>query len=99
MRFRKKPIEVEAWQWLGGSFQASAPDWALVYKDKHGNQVRLQQDGTLSIPTLEGDHTASIGDWLIQGVKGEVYPCKPDIFEVTYEPALAVLDKVLEGGS
>jgi len=39
------------------------------------------------IPTLEGDHLANIHDWIIKGVKGEFYPCKPDIFEMTYEPA------------
>ncbi len=42
----------------------------------------------LTIPTLEGDHIAKHGDWLIKGVQGEFYPCKPDIFEATYEPAL-----------
>ncbi len=41
---------------------------------------------TLSIGTLEGEHLISWGDWIIQGVKGEIYPCKPDIFEMTYEP-------------
>lgn len=41
----------------------------------------------LVIPTLEGDHHASVGDWIIRGVKGEFYPCKPDIFAATYEPA------------
>ena len=40
----------------------------------------------LVIPTLEGDHEASPGDWIIRGVKGEIYPCKPDIFAATYEP-------------
>jgi hypothetical protein len=42
---------------------------------------------SLSIRTLEGDHTASMGDWVIKGIKGEFYPCKPDIFEMTYEEA------------
>jgi hypothetical protein len=41
----------------------------------------------LIIPTLEGDHTAITGDWIIKGIKGEFYPCKPDIFEKTYEVA------------
>ena len=39
-----------------------------------------------SVPTLEGDHIASPGDWIIRGVKGELYPCKPDIFAMTYDP-------------
>jgi hypothetical protein len=46
-------------------------------------------EGTFLIPTLEGDMQAVIADWIIRGVKGEFYPCKPDIFEQTYEPVLA----------
>ncbi len=87
MQFRKKPIVIEAWQWGGSGFQADAPSWLRDYRDALGNQVRLLQDSTLEIPTLEGVHTALVGDWLIRGVKGEVYPCKPDIFEATYESA------------
>ena len=45
-------------------------------------------NGILTIPTLEGDHIANVGDWIIQGVQGEFYPCKPDIFDATYEPVL-----------
>ena len=45
----------------------------------------------VAIPTLEGTMRAEIGDWIIRGVKGEFYPCKPDIFEATYEPADAML--------
>lgn len=48
---------------------------------------RPQQFGPLVIHTLEGDMTAQEGDWIIKGVKGEFYPCKPDIFEATYDPA------------
>ena len=47
--------------------------------------IRLTQDGKLKISTLEGDMFADRGDWIIKGVKGEYYPCKPDIFEATYE--------------
>ena len=88
-KFRKKPVVIEAWRWVGNGFETDAPDWIHSYKhrDDHGvtSFVTVQEDGTLLIPTLEGDHTASIGDWIIQGVKGEIYPCKPDIFEETYE--------------
>jgi hypothetical protein len=87
MRYRKKPVVVEAWQLLGGGFQADAPSWLRDYKSSDGRRVRVHPDGTLTIPTLEGDHLASVNDWLIQGVRGEVYPCKPDIFEATYEEA------------
>ncbi len=87
MKYRKKPVVVEAWQYLGDGFQAAAPSWVLDYRSADGIQIRLQQDNTLTVPTLEGNHTASINDWLIRGVKGEVYPCKPDIFEATYDKA------------
>lgn len=93
MKFRKKPVMIEAWKWEGGKFQLTVPAWMLDYDLQAlapnvrvtARQIRLQQDGTLSIPTLEGEMTAQIGDWIIRGVKGEVYPCKPDIFALTYE--------------
>lgn len=84
-KFRKKPVVIEAWQYTGDGFQSKAPAWVLAWRLGPGEQVRLQQNNTLRIPTLEGDHTASIGDWIIRGVKGELYPCKPDIFDETYE--------------
>ncbi len=83
MKFRKKPVVVEAQQftdesknrvfhWVGGATSA-----------------RFDADGKpiLLIQTLEGVMTTSLGDWIIKGVNGEFYPCKPDIFEMTYEPA------------
>lgn len=73
-RFRKRPVEVEAWQ-FNGSLDG-APDWMTgLYAFDH-----------ITIQTLEGAMTASPGDWIIQGVQGEIYPCKPDIFAATYEP-------------
>ena len=92
-RFRKKPVEIEAIQWDGTEvcletilpwidFDALPDDGVHVGKGV-GYVPAL---GTLDIPTLEGTMTASPGDWIIRGVKGEFYPCKPDIFEMTYEP-------------
>lgn len=52
-----------------------------------GGIAQPQSDGAMVIPTLEGDHLANVGDWIIKGVKGEFYPCKPDIFAATYDPA------------
>lgn len=76
MKFRKKPVVIEATQWFKDG------DHPMV--DFHG------QDDTgramYSIQTLEGRHVVTPGDWIIRGVKGEYYPCKPDIFEMTYEP-------------
>jgi hypothetical protein len=76
-RYRKKPVVIEAMQWTGDNFR-EITDWADDVWSKAGQ--------TLIIPTLEGDHTAQRGDWIIRGVAGEFYPCKPDIFEQTYEP-------------
>lgn len=77
MRYRKKPVEIDAWQWDGDpcSF-AFAPDWVVVDNDGEDNYF---------IETLEGDMYVSPGDYVIRGIAGEIYPCKPDIFEKTYE--------------
>jgi len=88
MKFRKKPVVIEAFKWTGGPDQTEDPEW-IVEAIKAG-MVRFENSGTsnvvLLIDTLEGTHRANQGDFIIQGVKGELYPCKPDIFEATYEP-------------
>jgi hypothetical protein len=84
LKFRKKPIVIEATQWF-----------------KHGDHSDVRKTHYMEIPecdlnfnswealgvidTLEGKHIVSPGDWIITGIKGEKYPCKPDIFEATYE--------------
>lgn len=86
-KFRKKPVVIDAIQIpavingetdpnFGDKLEAfmTGADWTCV-------------DGYLAIVTLEGTMRADLGDWIIKGVKGEVYPCKPDIFAATYEPA------------
>jgi hypothetical protein len=78
-KFRKKPVVIEAEQYLPGALVRSA--WLF-------NAMRdglVYQSNGLTIKTLEGEMTASAGDWIIKGVKGEIYPCKPDIFAATYE--------------
>ena len=77
----KKPIEVEAILFNDLNHDEIA-DFCFPQSVKVGGGY------TLLIPTLEGEMTANKGDWIIKGVKGEAYPCKPDIFEVTYEPVL-----------
>lgn len=84
MRYRKKPVEVEAFRWTGGQGQAKAPVWFFEAFKAGVVSVRYPH---LYIDTLEGTHTANPGDYIIRGVKGELYPCKPDIFEATYEDA------------
>lgn len=81
-KFKKKPVVIEAVNWDGKKLE-SVPVWlADAFKDE--KLIRLGD--TVNITTLEGTMTASPGDWIIQGVNGEIYPCKPDIFEKTYEP-------------
>ena len=82
MRFRKKPVEVEAMQFTEES-GAEVWEWA---DSKPMYDHRSQVCG-LRIYTREGDMKADFGDWIIRGVQGEFYPCKPDIFAATYEPA------------
>lgn len=77
MKYIKKPIVVEAFQWTFDE----VPEWWTARKDT----LIEVHTATALIPTLEGLMRASPGDYIIQGIKGEIYPCKPDIFHLTYE--------------
>ena len=91
MKFRKKPIVIEAMQFTDESV-------GEVYAWLMDHEVDFEDGGVaLTIKTLEGDMTASPGDWIIRGVQGEFYPCKPDIFEMTYEKEYAVSIHAAEG--
>lgn len=85
MRFRKKPVEIEAVQWTGtpDSFREIS-NWANT--PTKINIIHYTNHAQLGIDTLEGMMMANVNDWIIRGVAGEFYPCKPDIFEQTYEP-------------
>jgi hypothetical protein len=89
MKFRKKPVVIEAVQFNGTRNWDEAPEWLIEATKKAPNEVGSLTvgEGLASIFTLEGVHAASPGDWIIRGVNGELYPCKPDIFEKTYEAA------------
>ena len=80
MQFKKKPVVIEAVQWTGDNFAEVAALGENIF-GPYG-----QEDAHLEIGTLEGRMTAGLGDWVIRGVKGEVYPCKDEIFQMTYEP-------------
>lgn len=86
-RFRKKPITIEARQILD---DMAVVDNISRWITTHGGKVSWpfvpDSDHVLSIETMEGEMVAGLGDWIIRGVAGEFYPCKPDIFEQTYEP-------------
>ena len=82
MKYRKKPVVIEAIEWTGENF-----DEVKSWRGK-ADQLFIHYVNTddLVIPTLEGDMHADVGDFIIRGVQGEFYPCKPDIFAETYEP-------------
>ena len=83
MKFRKKPVVIEAWQ--NTHTPRRMPLWL---DDAFGTaKVHFAGGGCIDIYTLEGTMRADLHDWIICGVKGELYPCKPDIFEATYEVA------------
>ena len=84
-KFRKKPVVIEAIQWDG---ENHSEIFSFVRKDLQIERTTISGEIVpinLVIETLEGEHRASKGDWIIKGVNGEFYPCKPDIFEKTYE--------------
>jgi hypothetical protein len=100
-KYRKKPVVIDAVQW-DGTPRGATPiiDWILstselsarwdephdaIGPDENGLGCPASEGG-LFINTLEGTMTVSPRDWVIRGVQGEFYPCKPDIFEQTYEP-------------
>lgn len=77
--YRKKPVVISAWRFNGDN----ATDVAAWCRGKVYQSVAAIP--YLIISTLEGDHRADVGDYIIQGVAGEFYPCKPEIFSATYE--------------
>ena len=88
MKYRKKPVVIEAVLWTGNPDRYDNLCAVLGADPKKFHFGASIGDGDcfeLVIPTLEGDHTAEPGDMIIRGVAGEFYPCKPDIFEQTYE--------------
>lgn len=85
-KYRKKPVVIEAMQLPPLDVEAS--DELVEFLMSAGDGVIFSDhDGGVSIATMEGTMRGDPGDWIIKGVKGEFYPCKPDIFEATYEPA------------
>ena len=82
-KYRKRPVVIDALQWHGANaaeIEEFTEGKAYGLKDGAGNIDRFV------ISTLEGDHIASLNDFVIRGIQGEFYPCKPDIFAETYDP-------------
>lgn len=87
-RFRKRPVVIEAAIFDSPDRAVDIANWCGGRAESDARPVELSDVlDAVRIPTLEGVMTAKLGDWIIRGVKGELYPCKPDIFEATYEPA------------
>lgn len=80
MKYRKKPVVIEAVKYTGTE-ENKIETWHFC----GGKRMHVDVDGNLVIETLEGPHIARVGDYIIKGVEGEIYPCKPWIFEQTYE--------------
>lgn len=86
-KYRKKPIVVEAWQWFKNGDVPQANTYPIDSDNEWTCKVCGRKAGEHNnCPTLEGYHIVCPGDYIIKGIKGEFYPCKPDIFEQTYEP-------------
>lgn len=89
VKYRKKPIVIEAVQFTGSGFEIARWSKRKVLISPVLERTKDNPTGEyLQIDTLEGMMTAIVGDWIIKGIKGEFYPCKPDIFEATYEEVL-----------
>lgn len=92
-KYRKKPVEIEAFQYdgdlKGSDGNYYVPDWAVKAFEEgimcYDSWDEREEPCELFINTLEGKHHVSVNDYVIQGVNGELYPCKPDIFEKTYD--------------
>ena len=78
MKYRKRPVIIEAIQYQGFNSKE-------IIDFTNGQALTNTGYAFLTIPTLEGNHRCDVADWVIKGVNGEFYPCKPDIFEKTYE--------------
>ena len=81
-RFRKKPIMIDAIQYDGSNGSS-------LYSWSSGRVIQspvLEGQPCVQVQTMEGMMTGAVGDWIIRGIMGEFYPCKPDIFAATYDP-------------
>ncbi len=92
MKFRKKPVVIDAVRWEGEWkriiewMESFVLPGHFLFPIGDNPPLTVNKNGYLEIHTLEGTMRADLGDWIIRGIKGEFYPCKPDIFEATYEP-------------
>ena len=89
MKFKKKPVVIDA-------TENDNPFHVILWAEQFDGSINWMIDGEkIIVSTLEGEMTVNKGDWIIRGVNGEFYPCKPDIFAQTYEPAKNLVDNGL----
>lgn len=84
MKFRKKPVVIEAMRFMG---PFSLDEMREAWGESFTSRMRYSEFGILAVDTLEGRMYPVVGDWIIRGVRGEFYSCRPEIFEETHEPA------------
>lgn len=87
-RYKTKPCEIEALQWTGENHEEMFDFFTEQKEEIDIENILLgltSLEGALIVKTLEGNMTASVGDYIIKGLRGEFYPCKPDVFEKKYE--------------
>lgn len=84
MKYRKKPVVIDAVQFSAAD-ESTHTNVCFGYPQSDDNSIH-PLEGKFWVSTLEGPLLVSDGDWIIRGIKGELYPCKPDIFEATHEP-------------
>lgn len=85
-KYRKKPVVIEAVEWDGKNYEE-------VCRFVGQSLMMNMMTRGLTILTLEGEYMATVGDFIIRGIKGEFYPCKPDVFEATYDEACLLLEE------
>jgi hypothetical protein len=84
MQFRKKPVVIDAFCWMGDAAECNEPDWLIAAVGRH--EIHFDGAGKLYIETLEGIMAADVGDYIVRDENGKISPCKPDVFVQTYEP-------------
>lgn len=89
-RYRKRPVEIDA-VYFDGTHASVIGVMHFVDAGRGTTEIKIHTNSNparshITIPTLEGDMRANAGDWIIRGIKGELYPCKADVFADTYEP-------------
>lgn len=84
MLYRKLPVTVQAWQ-IPFTDEMTRPIPQFIVEAHHEDKLERLDDGKVRVKTAEGSMIGNMGDWIIKGIKGELYPCRMDIFEATYE--------------